>query len=236
MLAKEDLRAELVARLEVDPQDTVALTIDMQRDYLDPEVATKPVPAAEADAVVGQTARLLSHLRACGVPIIHVYTTRRWAEVRRGFDANPYGHALRMANEPRSESGAAGMPDRMEGSEQSEVPSALDHEGDIHIPSKKSMDGFLGTELDLVLRRAFDAKALVITGINTDTCVLATTFSAANRGYRPVVVSDCVASRRGGERHRMALELMADSIAWVMTAAELEVKLPSPTDRPAKAD
>ena len=46
--------------------------------------------------------------------------------------------------------------------------------------------------------------------------VYSTTFTAANLGYTPVVVSDCVASMRGEDSHEMALEFMALSFAWVM--------------------
>ena len=48
---------------------------------------------------------------------------------------------------------------------------------------------------------------------------------AGNRGYQPVVVSDCVASMRGPDQHWMALELMARSVAWVMTVEEVKAKL-----------
>ena len=62
-------------------------------------------------------------------------------------------------------------------------------------------------------------------GINTDTCVLATTFAAGNRGYQPVVISDCVASMRGLDQHWMALEIMSRSIAWVLTIDEFKAKV-----------
>ncbi len=65
----------------------------------------------------------------------------------------------------------------------------------------------------------------MITGINTDTCVYCTTFSTANRGYKPVVISDCVASMRGKDSHWMALELMSRSIAWVLSVEEFKEKV-----------
>jgi nicotinamidase-related amidase len=51
--------------------------------------------------------------------------------------------------------------------------------------------------------------------------VYSTALTAANKGYWPIVVSDCVASMRGIDNHRMALELMSRSIAWVLTLSEL---------------
>ncbi len=54
-----------------------------------------------------------------------------------------------------------------------------------------------------------------------------TSFSASNRGYKTIVVSDCVASMRGKDNHRMALALMSLSIAWVLTVEEVTAKLRS---------
>ncbi len=111
-------------------------------------------------------------------------------------------------------------PDRVLGSPESEVPQSLVEPEDLHVTSKKSLDGFADTELGFLLERILGARYVLITGVNTDTCVYSTTFSAANRGYWPVVVSDCVASMRGVDSHQMALELMSRSIAWVLTADE----------------
>ena len=87
------------------------------------------------------------------------------------------------------------------------------------------MDSFLGTDLETLVARTFKAETVVITGINTDTCVYSTAFSAQNRGYQPIVISDCVASMRGLDHHWMALELMSRSIAWVMTVDEFKAKV-----------
>ena len=71
----------------------------------------------------------------------------------------------------------------------------------------------------------YRADAVILCGINTDTCVYSTAFSTSNRGYKTVVVSDCVASMRGKDNHWMALRLMSRSIAWVLTVEELKEKL-----------
>ena len=81
------------------------------------------------------------------------------------------------------------------------------------------------SDLDGLLGRALKPETVVLTGINTDTCVYATTFGAAHRGYQPVVISDCVASMRGLDHHWMALELMSRSIAWVLTVDEFKAKV-----------
>ena len=108
---------------------------------------------------------------------------------------------------------------------QAELPAELVAPGDVHVTTKRVMDSFHGTDLDTLVGRVFKAETVVLTGINTDTCVLVTTFAAGNRGYRPVVISDCVASMRGLDQHWMALEIMSRSIAWVLTVDEFKAKV-----------
>ena len=51
--------------------------------------------------------------------------------------------------------------------------------------------GFLGTDLEVLLR-TLGAKNICLMGINTNTCVLNTAFTAFNKDFRTVVLSDYV--------------------------------------------
>ena len=117
------------------------------------------------------------------------------------------------------------VPECIEGTLQCQVPEELVAIGDLHVTSKKTMDCYLGTELDYLLQHVFKAETVVLTGINTDTCVYSTAFSTANRGYKTVVISDCTASMRGKDSYEMALELMSRSFAWVLTVDEFKDKI-----------
>ena len=48
---------------------------------------------------------------------------------------------------------------------------------------------------------------MILTGVETDVCVLATALSAVDRGFRVIVVSDAVASS-DMDSHRACLELV----------------------------
>ena len=220
-------RARMNELLRIDPARTVVLTVDMQRDYLDPEVASAPVALDEAERVMKHARDLLDFARGRGLPVVHVYVNRRRAESERGLETA--GETFRVNREhglsQNAQRGVRTIPDRREGSPQAEVPAILVAPDDVHVTTKKSLDGFLGTDLDFLLSRVYRAETVVLTGINTDTCVYSTAFSASNRGFRTVVISDCVASMRGRDHHWMALELMARSIAWVLTVAEFKAKL-----------
>jgi nicotinamidase-related amidase len=61
------------------------------------------------------------------------------------------------------------------------------------IISKHRHNSFIGTELDLVLR-SNGIKTVIITGVATERCVLATITGAIGHDYYVVVPRDCVAS------------------------------------------
>jgi len=212
--------------LTIDPRRTVMVTVDMQRDYLDPEVASAPVALDEAERVVKNARDLLDFARGEGLPVVHAYVNRRAAEVERKLLAGrTFSTAAAHGLSQNAQAPVRTIPDRLEGSPQAEVPALLVAPGDVHVTTKKSLDSFLHTDLDYVLRNVFRAETVVLSGINTDTCVYSTAFSASNRGYQTVVISDCVASMRGKEHHWMALELMSRSIAWVLSVDEFRSKL-----------
>jgi nicotinamidase-related amidase len=223
---RSDYKRRMNELLRIDPRRTVVLTVDMQNDYLDMKHATAPTAPEEAKRVIGHAQRLLAFARAEGIPVIHAYVKRRRAEVERGLGLAPYVSAsMRARLSQNAQAEARKAPDRVEGTIQAELPAELVQPGDVHVTTKRVMDAFTGTDLETLLSRVYKAETVVLTGINTDTCVYATTFGASNRGYQPVVISDCVASMRGLDQHWMALELMSRSLAWVLTVDEFTAKV-----------
>jgi biuret amidohydrolase len=225
---RQDFKQRMNDALRLEPAKTVALTIDMQREYLDETVGQAVVLPEEAEHVLASTRCLLDACRDTGIPVIHAYVARRRAEVDNDLHSGGLmymrlGQSLNLSQMPHRP--PRERPDRVEGSPEAEVPRALVAPEDIHVTTKKSLDSFLGTDLDFLLRRTFGAQFLLLTGINTDTCVYSTAFTAANIGYGPVVVSDCVASMRGVDSHEMALELISRSIGWVLTLDETLARL-----------
>ena len=212
--------------LRINPHRIVILTVDMQNDYLDMNIGSAPVAPEEANRVISHARKLLAFARAEGVPVIHAYVKRRPVEVGRGLVTNVFIEASRQAQlSQNAQAEARKGPDRIDGTAQAELPLELVAPGDLHVTTKRVQDSFHGTELDMLIGRVFKAETVVLMGINTDTCVYATTFGAAHRGYQPVVISDCVASMRGLDHHWMALELMSRSIAWVLTVDEFKAKV-----------
>ena len=65
----------------------------------------------------------------------------------------------------------------------------FDPQGDEQLVSKSGNSAFIGTDLDLRLRR-LGAKHVVLFGISTDMCVSTTTRTGANMGWDMVLVED----------------------------------------------
>ncbi|MPZ52176.1 MAG: isochorismatase family protein [Acidimicrobiia bacterium] len=227
---RSEFRARLNEALAIDPGRTAALTIDMQREYLDESVGQSVVVPSEAKRVLTASDEFLGLCRDVGIPVVHAYVVRRPEEAEVGFHSGGLayiaaGHKAGLSQAPHRP--VRNQPDRVVGSDASQVPETLTAPGDIHVTEKKGLDSFAHTDLDFLLRRILDVDTLLLSGINTDTCVYSTTFTAANLGYRPVVISDCVASMRGIDSHEMALELISRSIAWVLDLEQLRARLRS---------
>ena len=225
---RSEYKQRMLDLLEIDPARTAVVTIDMQHNYLSPGVGALPVEDDEAERVVAAAERLYGFARGLGIPVVHSYTVRRQVEIDQGFvmagvRLMQAGISRKVSQLPHAE--VSDLPDRLEGTKQAELVPSLVAEGDLHLRSKRTMDAFQYTELHMLLDRVFDVDTVILSGINTDTCVLSSTFTAANHGYQPVVAAECVASTRGKDSHAMALEMMARSIAWVATNDQIEAKL-----------
>jgi len=112
----------------------------------------------------------------------------------------------------------------LEGSPGTQIVPGLYREGDYVIDSKKRLDCFYGTDLRQLLD-ALNVRSVVLMGINTNTCVLNTAFTAFNFDYRVVVLSDCVASMYGDDLHALGLQNVSRCLGWVLTNEQLFQKL-----------
>jgi nicotinamidase-related amidase len=119
-----------------------------------------PWPPRNNPAMEDNGLRLLEAWRASGRPLIHV----KHDSVVPGstLAVSHPGNALRASFEPQ---------------------------GDEPLVRKSVNAAFIGTDLDLRLRR-LGVTSVVLFGISTDMCVSTTARVAANLGYRTIVVGD----------------------------------------------
>lgn len=160
-----------------------------------------PWPPRWNDRVDENGLALLAAWRAAKRPIIHV----RHDSVVEGSTLRPDrpGNAFRPGFEPQ---------------------------GDEPLVTKSVNAAFIGTDLDLRLRR-LDADTVVLFGISTDMCVSTSVRVGANIGYRVILVEDAcdcfdLADGAGGvvaarDVHRAHVATLRTEFASVVTTAEL---------------
>ena len=226
---RSSLLAGLHKELQLDAREAAIVTVDMHRGHLDMEVATMPVRPEDAKRVIGNARSALDFARAREIPVIHVILVYR--KIRKlGSEGmlSPYWKAMHAAQ---------GEMDRLtpgrkstvrehnvEGSPGTQIIPELYRAGDYVIANKKRLDCFYGTDLRQLLD-ALKVKSVVLMGINTNTCVLNTAFTAFNFDYRVLVLSECVASMYGEDLHVLGLQNVARCLGWVLTNDQFFQKL-----------
>lgn len=149
---------------------------------------------------------LLEAWRAKGWRIIHVQNDA--LDPDSWFHPDHPGHAFRSGFEP-----CPGEP----------------------VINKKVNSAFIGTDLDLRLRR-LKAESIVLFGMRTDMCVSSTARSAANLGWHVLVVGDACdccdlpdpfgnGLIRAEDAHRVHLATLADEFAHLVTTVKLIASL-----------
>jgi nicotinamidase-related amidase len=211
--------------LEINPARTALVTIDVHRGHLDPEIATLPATAELAAQVTAANGRICKWARSENIPIVHMLYTQRLLRGTSEMMSNPFFKAA-------DESAARFIPDRestlarhnVVGSPQAQLMPDLGPEpGDVIVDAKHRHSCYAGTDLEMTLR-TLDVDTVLLTGINTNTCVLMASFETCQRDFAAVVVEDCVGSTYGDDLHYFALQNIARCIGWVLTSDEVMEK------------
>ncbi|MEI6301641.1 MAG: cysteine hydrolase [Betaproteobacteria bacterium] len=202
--------------LGVDKIKAAVVAIDLHRGHLDLAVATMPVPTeAQARRVIAANKRLFDWCRAKAIPIVHLVTTYRDAEEIR---VNPFWRTrAENPNNPRKnvlKHNIAGMPGC------TIIPELHDAKRDWVVDTKKRYDCFVGTDLDFVLR-SHGINTLIVTGVNTNSCVLSTVLAACSKDYAVIIAEDCVDTMDAPELHAAALLCMRTAFGFVMSTDEI---------------
>jgi nicotinamidase-related amidase len=219
----------LLGHVAIDPSKTAIVAVDMHRGHLDPSIATMPATAEDCERVIAKATDFLNFARSRKIPVIHVILVQRNIP-RLGAEGMKcaFWRALHEITDeenrltPGRKSSVAGH--NLEGSPGTEIIPDLIGPDDYVINNKKRLDCFYGTDLEILLR-TLGIETVAIMGINTNTCVLNTAFSAFNRDFQVVVISDCVASMYGEDLHVLGLENVKRCLGYVLTVKEFKDKI-----------
>lgn len=198
----------------VDIVRPAVIAIDLHRGHLDPAVATMPVVPGTEARIIEANHQFFERCRAANIPIVHLLTTYRDVSEIRSM---PFWRAL--ADNPEASRRNAERHN-LQGSPGCQIiPALYDEQRDWVVNSKKRYNCFQDTDLHFVLR-THGINTLLITGVNTNSCVLATTTVASCLDYAVIVVEDCVDSMDGPALHDAALTCIRTAFGWVMPSVE----------------
>jgi nicotinamidase-related amidase len=199
---------------------TAVVTIDLHRGHLDPNVATLPLTDEQSERVVEENKKFLAKCREQHIPVIHVVTVYRnvdeilnnryWNDIQTHTKAsrkNIYKH--NMLNSPGTEL----MP-------------GIYEQGDYIVSTKKRYNCFYQTDLQFLLE-SLQVETILFTGVNTNSCVLASSTYASCLNYRVVIVKNCVDSMDGPELHEAALKVIESAYGSTYSSEEILSRIAS---------
>lgn len=189
------------------------VTIDLHRGHLDPAVATLPLEPGRAAAVTAAAEGFLDAVRPLGLPVIHVITSYRDTDE---ILSNPFWSY--QADRPDS-SRKRIAEHNLEGLPGLELMPGLLAPGDMVIDTKKRYDCFVGTDLDVTLR-THGISTVILLGVNTNSCVMATAAAASVRDYAVFIVTEGVDTMLDRSFHDAALSVLDASFGWSIDAAD----------------
>jgi nicotinamidase-related amidase len=162
------------------------LVIDVQSDFMHP---SGPFYVEGVETIIPPMSDLLECFRSAGLPIIFTREAHRPGGVDAGLEPDyevPTHTVL--------------------GTEGYEIIPELAPRGDELVIDKRRYTCFLGTELDLLLRK-FRTDTLVICGLTSDCCVHWTAGEAWQKDYHVRVIEDCTYGT-GAEAHKASLKML----------------------------
>jgi ureidoacrylate peracid hydrolase len=197
----------------IDPGRTVLMVLDMHRDVVADDGASKDSGAPEHAAkqnVVENIKSLLAAARKSGTSVLHVHH-------RKAKGARPNGGMSPMFRGLYEGEGFDAGTRGME-----VMPGLEPQDGDLVI-EKERASAFAGTEADILLR-AMAIDTLILTGAWTNFSVESTARQATDMGYRVIVANDGTSSI-GDEWHNAAIGYALTWICEIAPSSEIAARL-----------
>jgi nicotinamidase-related amidase len=175
--------------------------IEFQKQWTDPGLYHTLIKGQLASRkVTDNTRRLVEEARRHGILIVHAPLVIDPLNKRGWFAHLTLGKVFTL------------------GSHKSEITSGLYQEGDLVVKGRYSFDGFIGSDLEELLR-SYGVTTLFMCGFTTDQCVAKTLRTSLRKGFDSYLISDCTATmnrffqrkteRRFGERVLDSTRLLA---------------------------
>jgi nicotinamidase-related amidase len=209
---------------EIRPERTGMLFFDTLNIYLHPDDDDRRAAIASS-GIIGRLESIRAACRLAGVPVFFSQGDHRpdgrdiaLTVVDRGYDDAAKGPRLSDPSPVRAGSvGAQVIPEL--------APEAADY-----VIKKHRWSAFFGTHLELSLRTA-GIDTLMLAGGATEVGIASTAYSARDRDFNLIVISDACTSRRT-DVHEVLIRRVFPIFARVLTVEEVlqELRATAPPD------
>ncbi len=173
------------------------LIIDMQNDFFQ----TGPL-AEQKEDLVANINELINEARQTDTPVI-------WIRQEYQEDLSDAPLHNRRNNKSVTITGTSGV----------EILSELDRQESDQVVIKKRFSAFYQTELQDLLQE-LNIDTLIVTGVNTMTCVRVTAIDAYQRDYQVILALDCV-DAYDQEQHDNSIKYLQYSVSVGKTNTEI---------------
>lgn len=197
----------------LEPTHTALVVIDMQNDDCRPDGKWAQLGSVDMiQGVIANLQRVLPLARDHGVQIIWLRNVWRKGT---GYRSLPASYLRFLFFKCGFHPGDRLVEEGSWGAEL--IPELVVQPQDIEVIKTRS-SGFIGTDLDLVLR-SNGLNTLLIAGVATQACVESTVRSAVDRDYRIVILRECVGAFQP-DLHDASLRVMS-SFAEVVSGDDV---------------
>jgi nicotinamidase-related amidase len=207
----------------MDPKSTALVVVDMNRAHLDIEMNYLPVAPEDSQRIIQNVSqKVLPVFRKYKAPVIYIKTIHRVNPVTGEplSTASPFWR-YQMERKAVAGVGHKRKTKAVEGSPVTEIMPQLEVRPEDIIVVKQRYSPFIGTDMEHIVR-CLGIKTFIIVGVNTNNCVLSTSFEAFNRDIAVIVLEDCCASMNGKEYHENAIKQIKTSLGWIATSDMVE--------------
>ena len=174
----------------VDPNHAALVVVDVQRDFCLPGGAFERVGVdiSMYPSMVPRLAGLIEGARAAKVQVVYLLMTQLPGRVSDSPAQIRFNRRMHLAHAEGDT-----LSYTLDGSEgQQLIPELAARDGDVIVKKYRS-SGFVGTNLDMLLR-SNNIQSVIVSGATTEGCVESTARDAMFADYYVVIAEDCVAS------------------------------------------
>ena len=204
--------------VEIDPEETALLLIDMQNDVLHEKgkFAASGIGVwkfAKEAGTIPNTRKMIEIARKNGIPVIYVKIVFRPDYADMGLVQFSPCTLYKMIKEGEV---------FKEGTWGAEYVDELKPEAGDYVVVKRRMNAFYNTDLETLLRGLW-RTTLIICGVVTNFCVEATVRGAVDRDFDAIVLEDCTASE-SKEMQEFPMKAIFPMLGVVTTTEELVIE------------